>query len=156
MHFNNIHLADGMRVEGEVRMVDIALVEANELECSRLHLVRGDHVYRIIRIRLHLTRAFMIEQAALPASLFPDLEEIALPSHRLLEIAQAYRVLLGSAEERISLQVASPMAIAALNIAPGTQVLSLDRVSWTRGGRPAEWRRAECAANNMYCLGAMK
>ena len=143
-------------MSSEVRTVDIALVEANGPECSRLRLVRGDHVYRIIRFRLHLSRAFMIEQASLPASLFPDLEEIALPSHRLVEIAQAYRVLLGSAEERISLEVASPMAIEALNLAPGTRVLSLDRVSWMRDGRPAEWRRAECAANNMYCLGEMK
>jgi GntR family transcriptional regulator len=150
--FDNIHLANGTRVEGEVRTLDITLAEASGPECDRLNLVRGDHVYRITRIRLHLAKAFMVEQASLPVALFPGLMETALPSHRLADIAQAYHLLLGGAEERISVTVPSQVAAEALGLAPGLHVLSLDRVISTRDGQPAEWRKAECVLNKMHYL----
>jgi GntR family transcriptional regulator len=134
--FDNIHLANGTRVEGEVRTLDITLAEASGPECDRLNLVRGDHVYRITRIRLHLA----------------GLMETALPSHRLADIAQAYHLLLGGAEERISVTVPSQVAAEALGLAPGLHVLSLDRVISTRDGQPAEWRKAECVLNKMHYL----
>ena len=154
--FDSIHLANGTRVEGEVTTLDIASAEANGRECARLCLISGDHVYRITRIRSHANKAFMIEEASLPVALFPGLSETALPSRRLVEIAQAYHLLLGDAEERITVEAPSQMATEVLNLAPGAHVLSLDRVIRTREGRPAEWRRAECVLRNMHYLAEMR
>ena len=126
------------------------MAEANDPECARLQLVAGDQVYRISRIRLHQSKAFMIEGASLPAAVFPQLSERDLRSHRLVEIAQAYSVLLGNSEERISVGTCSPLAAEALNLAQGTHVLMLDRIIRTRNGRPVEWRRAECVLNGMH------
>ena len=126
------------------------MAEASDSERARLQLITGDQVYRISRIRSHLGKAFMIEGASLPAALFPQLVERALQSHRLVEIAQAYSLLLGNAEERILIGTCSPLAAEALNLAPGTPVLVLDRVIRTRNGRPAEWRRAECVLDGMH------
>jgi GntR family transcriptional regulator len=148
--FNNIRLANGAHAGGETRTLNIALAEASEAECARLHLIKGDQVYRISRIRSHLNKAFMIEDASLPAALFPCLVETALPSHRLVGIARAYRLLLGDADERISVETPSQVAAEALHLPPGTQVLVLDRVVRTRDGRPAEWRRAECSLRKMH------
>ena len=128
LRFSNIYLADGTRIGGEARTLDIAVAEACEPECERLHLIGGDQVYRISRVRSHRSKVFMIEQASLPAALFPLLVEQGLPSHRLVAIAQAYGMLLGKAEERISVGAPSPLAAEALNLAQGTQVLILDRV----------------------------
>jgi GntR family transcriptional regulator len=142
-------LANGMSFAREVRTLSIEMTGANESECAHLELVSGDQVYRIIRLRCHGSRAFMIEEASLPAALFPNLPELALRSHRLDEIAQAYRLPLGQAEERISVRGASPLAAEALDLAPGTKVLSLERVVRARDGRPAEWRRSECELNSV-------
>jgi GntR family transcriptional regulator len=150
--FNNIHRADGTRVVGEVRTLDMASAEASGHERARLNLASGDHVYRITRIRSYLAKAFMFEEASLPVALFPGLMETALPSHRLVDIARAYHLPLGGAEERISVEAPSRVAAEALSLAPGTHVLSLDRVIRTRDGRPAEWRRAECVLNGMHYL----
>ena len=98
----------------------------------------------------------MIEEASLPAALFPLLVEQGLPSHRLVAIAQAYGMLLGKAEERISVGAPSPLAAEALNLAQGTQVLILDRVIRTYDGRPAEWRRGECMLNGMHYVVEMR
>ena len=126
------------------------MAEANASECARLQLATGDQVYRISRLRLHESKAFMIEGASLPAALFPQLLERALRSHRLVEIAQAYSLLLGNSEERIFVGPCSPSAAQALNVTQGTHVLMLDRLIRTRDGRPAEWRKAECVLNGMH------
>ncbi len=147
--FNNFRLASGAGAQGEASTLNILMAEASDSECARLQLATSDQVYRISRIRSHLGRAFMIESASLPAALFPQLVERALQSHRLVEIAQAYSLLLGNAEERIVVGTCSPLAAEALNLAQGTHILILDRVIRTRNGRPAEWRRAECTLNGM-------
>jgi GntR family transcriptional regulator len=148
--FNNFRLANGAAAPTDASTLDIVMAEASDSECARLQLITGDQVYRISRIRSHLGRAFMIEGASLPAALFPQLVERALQSHRLVEIAQAYSLLLRNAEERIVVGTCSPLAAEALNLAPGTPVLILDRVIKTRSGRPAEWRRAECVLVGMH------
>jgi GntR family transcriptional regulator len=148
--FNNFRLANGAAAPTDASTLDVVMAEASDSECARLQLITGDQVYRISRIRSHLGRAFMIEGASLPAALFPQLVERALQSHRLVEIAQAYSLLLGNAEERILIGTRSPLAAEALNLAPGTPVLILDRVIKTRNGRPAEWRRAECVLDGMH------
>jgi GntR family transcriptional regulator len=150
LRFNNFRLANGAVAQGEASTLDILMAEASDSECARLQLTTGEQVYRISRIRSHLGRAFMIEDASLPAALFPQLVERALQSHRLVEIAQAYSLLLGNAVERIVVGTCSPLAAEALNLAQGTHVLILDRVIRTRNGRPAEWRRAECVLNGMH------
>jgi GntR family transcriptional regulator len=150
--YDNIHLADDTRVVGEVRTLDMVSAEASGIECTRLKLVRGDHVYRITRIRSYSNKPFMFEEASLPVSLFPCLVETAVASHRLVDIARAYQLLLGGAEERISVEPPSRVAAEALNLASGTHVLALDRVIKTRDGRPAEWRRAECVLNGAHYL----
>jgi GntR family transcriptional regulator len=148
--FNNFRLANGAAAGGEASTRDIVVAEASDSECAHLQLVPGEQVYRISRVRLHQSKAFMIEAASLPAALFPQLLERALRSHRLVEIAQAYSLLLGNSEERISVGTCSPLAVEALNLIQGTYVLMLDRIIRTRNGRPVEWRRAECVLNGVH------
>jgi GntR family transcriptional regulator len=148
--FNNFRLPNGANVEGEACTLGIVLAEACASECARLQLIEGNQVYRIRRIRSHQGRAFMIEDALLPAVLFPELLERAFQSHRLVEIAQAYSLLLGNSEERVFAGTCSPSAAEALNVGAGTHVLILDRVIRTRDGRPAEWRRAQCVLDGMH------
>ena len=117
--FNNFRLANGAAAEGEASTLDIVMAEANNSECTRLQLAPGDQVYRISRLRLHQGKAFMIEAASLPAVLFPQLLERTFRSHRLVEIAQAYSLLLGNSEERIFVGPCSPMAAEKLESTPG-------------------------------------
>jgi GntR family transcriptional regulator len=151
--FNRMRSADGTPVGDEAKALDVSVEQCNGLERARLQLDAGARVYRIHRTRSHLGKIFMFEVAALPAVLFPGLEERSLPSHRLIDIAHAYCLLLGNAEERISLETPSPAAAEALNLASGTtHVLQLDRVIRSRDDQPLEWRRAECASLKMHYL----
>jgi GntR family transcriptional regulator len=148
--FNHFRLANGAIADGLASTLAIALAEASPSECERLQLVTGDKVYRIRRLRSRQGKAFMVENASLPVGLFPQLAERELSSHRLVEIAQAYSVLLGSSAERVLAGTCSALAAEALSIEAGTPVLILDRVIKTRDGRPAEWRGAECVPGEMH------
>jgi len=144
IRFSNIRGADGMRISGAVTQAHITEGTANDLECARLRLRVQDPVYRVRRVHSHEDRTFMIEDASMPAVLFPGLADSNGHSHRIAELAQQHGMLLGKAEERISIDQASPDIAEALGIASATPILLLDRVIETLGGRPVEWRLGRC------------
>jgi GntR family transcriptional regulator len=153
--FCNIRALDGQRVAGEFKTQDFAEGQANDGECMRLSLVGSDRVYRIRRTRTHNGRTLMVEDASLPAGLFPGLAHNE-PAH-IVALAQRHGMLLGKAGEHISIGLAAPAVAELLNIVPDLPVLVLDRVVHTIDGRPAEWRTGYCHLGSEYAyLAEMK
>jgi len=153
--FNNLRGADGSRVNGEIKAMEIAEAAASEAECARLRLRAGDRVYRIARLRQHNGQVFLAEDVALPAALFPGLAERTNAADRIIVLAQEYGLLLGKAEERVSLGEASPAVARSLGIAAGAPVLVLDRVVFSLDGRPLEWRIGRCHLKDKYYMAEM-
>lgn len=140
VRYSNIHAADGERITGDVNVLEVSQVPANQAECGRLRLRSDERVWRIKRARLHNGEPFMFEQVSMPAALFPDLAEQKDFPHRIVVLAQQYRILLGKGEERLSIGAASPAIAEALGLAHGAPILVLDRLVHTLEGRPVEWR----------------
>jgi GntR family transcriptional regulator len=153
--FINIRGPGGERLIGDVESAEITERAANETECAQLSLQSGDKVYRVQRVRLFDGRPLMFEIATMPATLFPGLEEMSSFAHRIVCLAQKYGILLGRAEERISI-AAAPLEVAqALSVARDAPVAVLDRVVRTIDGRPVEWRIAWCDLARNYYLAQM-
>jgi GntR family transcriptional regulator len=150
--FENICNGEGQRVSGEITCCELVQDLANEAERAQLQLQAGDQVYRIRRVRAHQGRPFMAERATLPVALFSRLADMRQHSHRLAAVAQQHGVLLGRAQERISIAGASGATSEVLGIAKGSAVFLLDRVVTTLDGHPAEWRVAECHLAGMHYL----
>jgi GntR family transcriptional regulator len=144
IRFSNIRRSDGTRVTGRVDHNQFQLGPASAAECARLQLRPQESVYRVRRVREHDGQPFMVEEAALPAALFPSLGSQKEPSHRIVLLAQEYRILLGKAEERISIGRATPDVAKAIGVAPEAPILVLDRVVQSLDGRPVEWRLGHC------------
>jgi len=143
--FSNLRTADGERANGQVLSVAIRTATANELECTRLRLQADDTVYRIHRVRHHRGHVFMVEDVTLPAALFPGLAADKPIADSIGVLAQEYGILLGKAEERISMGVPSEAVANTLLVAPDTPVMVLDRVVFMLDhGRAVEWRLAHC------------
>jgi GntR family transcriptional regulator len=104
--FMNVFGPAGKRLIGEVASVEIAEGTVNETECRRLGLHAGDRVYRIRRVRCIGGRPFMVEDAAMPAALFPGLEGQSAAAETVVSIATKYGILLGKGEERITIAAA--------------------------------------------------
>jgi GntR family transcriptional regulator len=155
LRFINIRTPNGDRLIGDVRTPQITDRVANELECARLCLPTGDRVYRIRRVRLSDDEPFMVEEASVPAALFSGLEEMSALTHRIVCLAQKYGILLGKAEERISIASASPEVADALCVARGSPVTVLDRVVRAMDGQPVEWRIGWCHLDDCHYLALM-
>jgi len=144
MRFSAIRDVNGQRIAGQVELGEVTEGSANELECARLRLQPRDPVYRIRCVRLHQDRPFMVEEASMPAELFPGLTEINGFPHPIVALAQRHGILVGKAEERISVHVATPAVAEALRVPPSSPIMVLDRVMLTLDGRPIEWRVGKC------------
>jgi GntR family transcriptional regulator len=154
--FRSIRGANGEPIAGESRGGKIAEGLATKRECERLRVQMHDAVYRISRVQYRGDRPYMVEEVAMPAALFPGLEEQNGPSRDIAELAQKYGLLLGKAEERITVNAAAPEVAAALGIPPAAPIVTLDRIMLTLDGRPIEWRIGRCHLAGDYYLAEIR
>lgn len=140
VRYSNIRTADGKRITGEVNILGVLQTSASPAECARLRLRPDDRVWRLQRIRQHGGEPFMVEEIAMPAALFPELDERKELPRGIAVLAQHYGILLGKGEERISISSASAPVAEALNLRAGAPILILDRLLHTRDGQVVEWR----------------
>lgn len=148
--FCRIGGTDGKLLVGESKTTDIAEAPANDEERRRLHLRPHDQVYRVRSVSLNGKGPFMVEEASLPGTLFPSLLDKKGVPHRVAALAQEHGILLGRAQERISIRSAPAHIAASLSIAPGTPVMLLDRLLLALDGQPVEWRVAHCNLASGY------
>jgi GntR family transcriptional regulator len=151
--FTSMRDPDGNTLVGEITATRIERTAANEKECSRLKLRQGDGVLRFQRTRAQRNHTFMYEEISLPAALFPNLPE-RVPA-RIVALAKKFGLLLGKAEERVSVGTACKRAAVALRIARSSPIVVLDRVVHTLDGRPVEWRVAQCHPRDNYYFASM-
>ncbi|HEX5959542.1 MAG TPA: GntR family transcriptional regulator [Hyphomicrobiaceae bacterium] len=140
VRYSNIRTADGEHITGEIKVLSITQASASAGECARLRLRSEDRVWRIQRLRLDKGEPFMLEEVAMPAALFPDLDEQKDLPARIVVLAQQYGILLGKGEERVSIGAASASVAETLGMKAGEPILTLDRLVYDLGGKAVEWR----------------
>jgi GntR family transcriptional regulator len=142
--FNSLRSPSGAAPVDEVTVGEITEDAANELECVRLRLTAADRVLRFSRRRSLQGRLYLVEDVLLPATFFPGLGDEQYPASEITSLAARYGLLLGRAEERVSIGNASLEVAEALGVAVQAPLLLLDRVVFSLDGRPVEWRLAWC------------
>jgi GntR family transcriptional regulator len=150
--FSKLRGAGGEPIAGIAGPVVISEATADEQEAARLRLRVSEPVYRISRHRCDRRHTFMVENVTLPAVLFPGLTDKSGIGGDISGLAHHYGILLGRAEERISLAVPPASIAATLGVALGMPLMQLDRVIFTFDGRAVEWRMAYCYLPGSYYL----
>ena len=79
----------------------------------------------------------------MPSALFPGLVEHRDFDCSIASLAQEFSVLVGRAEERVSIGAAPPDSAELLGLAVGAPILMLDRLVRAIDGTPVEWRRRQ-------------
>jgi GntR family transcriptional regulator len=139
--FIRIRTAEGESVAGKVTSQTVSEGPASELECARLHLRAGDSVYRIRRVRSYRGRRFMVADVTLPAALYPRLADSSSIPDGVGALAPWNGMLLGKAQERVSISLPTADVTDLLAVAAGTPVMLLDCVLFLLGTRrPVAWR----------------
>jgi GntR family transcriptional regulator len=155
--FTRLHGPDGRRTHGQIKSVEVERGVAGEPEREQLQLAAGAEVYRVHRVRQHNSAVFLVEDAELPAKLFPGLGECGQIADPITVLAQEHGILLGNAQERVTAAV-PPAAVAhVLRTPPDTPVVVLDRVVFTIDNlRPVEWRLAHSHLPGCYYVAELR
>lgn len=118
-----------------------------------LELKTGDPVVFIRRALYFGGAPAVVEEITLPAATFKGLSAAKLAAHRgsiyhLYETAFGIQMI--RAEEKLRAVAADAATAAALGLARGTPLLSVERVAYTYGDRPVEYRRGWCRTDTHF------
>jgi GntR family transcriptional regulator len=121
---------------------------ADEAEREKLKISSSDKVLRTTRLRRRAGQPYFYETAVLATKRFPRFDEADAGNYFISALAQMHGVILGEAVEDLRLCSAAREITAALDLAPDSALVRLDRVVNALSGEPVEWRTAYCALNN--------
>jgi GntR family transcriptional regulator len=135
------------------RLVDLRRAKAGAEIARRLGIHVGDGVFVLRRVLDLAGHPAVLDDITLPAALFAGLTRAryaAYPGSTYGFFEQMFGVRMLRAEERLTAVAADAESAGLLDVAPGTPLLAVDRVSFTYGDRPVEVRRGLCATRHAH------
>lgn len=120
-----------------------------------LEIKTGSAVIEIKRLLLFSSKPQILDRIVLPAASFKGVTAERVEAFNG-SMYRMYEKLLGihmvRSEERLTAVGADADVAAALNLKPGTPLLSIERVSYTYGDKPMEWRLGLCLTDDHHYL----
>ncbi len=126
------------------RFIDVRKGKANANAARLLDVKIGTPVLTIRRVLIFAGRPHILDEVVVSAALFPNLTlELAESSKGSLYsfFETSYDIRMIRAEERLSAVAADGFAARELGVAVGSPLLAIDRIAFTYGDKPVEWRR---------------
>jgi len=160
--------------EDQVKLRFLRLVAANGskelldnqlLNCERakapaniarmLDIRSGSAAIAISRLLLFSGKPLILDRIILPATPFKGITAERIEAfngsmYRMYETQLGIRMV--RAEEKLTAVGADAEVAAALGLNPGTPLLSIERVSYTYGDKPMEWRLGLCLTDDHHYL----
>ena len=142
---------------------DLPAMKSLPLECWRakagadvagkLGLATGAAIIIVRRLLRFGKEPVVFDEIYLPAELFPDLTLDVLKSGEtsLYSLFEGrYGVRMIRADERLRAVVADRVSAEVLKVAEGSPLLLVERVTFTYGDKPVEWRRGFYSTQNYH------
>jgi GntR family transcriptional regulator len=131
--------------QAENRIVEVKRLRGPAEVTRALDMKAGDSVVYIKRVQSFESAPIIVEEIWLPGALFKGLTAERLaeykgPMYGLFETEFGTQMI--HATEKLKAALADDAVASTLGVAPGTPVLSVERVAFTYGERPVELRRA--------------
>jgi GntR family transcriptional regulator len=144
---------EGEAVRSDSRFLECRRLRAPSEVARALEVRAGDSVVQVRRVLSFAQVPTVIEEIWLPGSQFRGLTAERLaeykgPMYGLFESEFGVRMI--RADEKIRAVAAAELEAGLLNVAPGTPLLQVDRVSFTYGDRPVEVRRGLCLTSHHH------
>lgn len=146
--FLRVRADDGHDEYPGSRVVDLRRGKAVGDSARLLELKAGEPVVLIKRLLEWSGKPVVLDEITLPAALFRGLTRAKLqayPGSMYGFFETRFGVRMLSAQERLKAVAADAAAAAALGVPPGSPLLAVERVAFTFGERPVEFRRGLCA-----------
>jgi GntR family transcriptional regulator len=147
VRFRFLRLApeSGEAVPPERQLLDFRRTRAPAEVARLLDLKAGDAAVMLKRLLVFAENPVIFEETWLPGVLFKGLTAAAISEHKgalynLFETQFGTRMV--RAEEKLKAVPAEGERAERLNVAPGHPILEVERLTFTYGNRPVEWRRS--------------
>ena len=157
--FLRIRATDGVDEHPVSRLVDVRRAKAPADIARMLAIRTGESVIVLRRILEYSGEPVVLDEITLPASLFKGLTRTryeSYPGSTYSFFETQFGVRMVCAEERITAIAADPESAGILGVAAQTPLLAVERVAYTYGDRPVEWRRGLCTTKKHHYLNVLR
>jgi GntR family transcriptional regulator len=156
--FLRLRSRDGAELAPASRLIEVCRARAAAEVARRLMRKPGAAVAILRRVLEFAGKPVLYEEIVLPAALFRGLTKAKLDAYRgsmysFFETQYGVRML--RAQEELMAVAADATSAAALNVPRGYPLLAIERVTFTYGERPVEWRRGLCNTAGHYYANAL-
>jgi GntR family transcriptional regulator len=145
--FLRINRDDGQIEYPTSQFISVTREKAPEISANLLELRAGAGIYCIKRLLSYQDLPQVYDEIHVPATYFKGLDENMVKSYSgsLYSFFETrFGIAMIRAEEHIKAVSASSDVAKLLNVSEGYPLLQVDRVAFTYGDRPVEWRRGLC------------
>ena len=151
--FLRIRRNDGHDEYPASRLLDVRRSKASADIARLLELKAGDAIILLRRVLEYSGEPVVLDEITLPAALFKGLTKAKLDAYRgsmysFFETQFGVRIL--KAQEKLKAIAADAGTAAILKVSVGQPLLAVERVTYTYGDRPVEWRRGLCTTRRHY------
>jgi GntR family transcriptional regulator len=156
--FLRIRRDDGADEYPASRLLDVRRGKASAEVARLLEIKPADPVVTIRRLLEWAGRPVVLDDIVLPAALFRGLTRARLQSYQgsmYGYFESQFNVRMLRAQERVKAVPADAASAALLGVATGTPLLAVERVAFTYGQRPVEFRRGLCSTADHHYLNAL-
>lgn len=155
LRFLRLVAADGSKELLDNKLISCERSKATASIARMLEIRTGSAVIEIKRLLLFSNKPLILDRIILPAAPFKGvtaekIEAFNGSMYRMYETQLGIRMV--RAEERLTAVGADTEVATALNLNQGTPLLSIERVSYTYGDKPMEWRLGLCLTEDHHYL----
>jgi GntR family transcriptional regulator len=154
-HFLRIAPDRGERVYPHGELLTCRRAKADGQSARLLEVPAGSAIIIVTRRMNVAGEPISWEEVRLPGAMFKGLnaakiDEYECKMYSMFESAFGVRIL--QVVEEIKAVAAEPEVAGLLQVPPGAPLLQIERVAYTFGDRPVEWRRTLCNTKNFHYM----
>ena len=123
------------------KLIRVETLSANKKLAGRMNLSIGEKVYHLIRVRTANDMPLAIENSFHPYKYCHGIENYDLEGSIYLLLKEKFNIEVFRAEESIEPTIANESEAKVLNILPGTPLLLLERVTFTKENTIVEYAK---------------
>jgi len=159
LRFLRLVAADGTKELLNNQLLSCERGKASSRVARLLNVKTGSVVIEVKRLLLFSNKPLILDHIVLPATPFKGvtaerIEAFNGSMYRMYETQLGIRMV--RADERLTAIGADGEVANQLGLALGTPLLSIERVSYTYGNKPMEWRLGLCLTDNHHYMNELE
>lgn len=159
LRFLRLTAANGQKEVLNNELVSYKKIKADKRKASILQLKAGATLIEVKRLLTFSGRPLIYDHIAIPASSFKGLNATRIEENNgsMYSMYETeYGIRMVRAEERLTAVAATGDVAEALHLPEGAPLLSIERVSYTYGDKPMEWRLGLCLTDDHHYMSELE